>query len=80
MQPSRRVFECRNSNFFLCMMVTNCRAEKRTDAMLQERLTSLSWMFTERHMLKEIDFEEVIIDSTNKKSRKVPLVSIEIFF
>ncbi|KAF2894641.1 hypothetical protein ILUMI_11539 [Ignelater luminosus] len=68
---------------FLSMVVTNCRGERffskskriknKLKTMLQERLTSLSPMFIECDVLKDIDFEEVIDDFACLKSRRVPL-------
>lgn len=69
---------------FLSMMVTNCSGERsfsklkriknelRT-TMIQERLTCLSLMSIESDILRGIDFEDVINDFTNLKSRKRPL-------
>lgn len=72
---------------FLSMMVTNCIGErsfselqrikfKLRSSMDQERLNSLWLMSIESDLLEEIDFEEVINDFANFKTRKVALQKI----
>lgn len=71
---------------FLSMMVTNCSGERSfsklkriknelRSTMLQERLNSLSLMSIECELLENIDFEDVINDFAQLKSRRVPLQS-----
>lgn len=72
------------TRIFLCLMVTNCSGERsfsqlkriknelRT-TMLQERLTNLSIMCIESDILQKLDFEDIIEDFAQQKSRKKPL-------
>ena len=69
---------------FLCLMVTNCSGERsfsqlkriknelRT-TMLQERLSNLSIMSIESDILHNIDFNDIIEDFAQQKSRKKPI-------
>lgn len=72
------------TRIFLCLMVTNCSGERsfshlkriknelRT-TMLQERLSNLSIMCIESDILQKIEFEDIIEDFAQQKSRKKPL-------
>lgn len=69
------------TRIFLCLMVTNCSGERsfsqlkriknelRT-SMLQERLNNLSIMSIECDILQETEFEDLIEDFAQQKSRK----------
>lgn len=69
------------TRIFLCLMVTNCSGERsfsqlkriknelRT-SMLQERLNNLSIMSIESDILQETEFEDLIEDFAQQKSRK----------
>lgn len=67
---------------FLSMMVTNCTGERsfsklklikneHRSCMLNPRLNALSLMSIESEILNEIDFDDIIEDFANKKSRKI---------
>lgn len=68
---------------YLVLMITNCSAERsfsrmkliknrlRT-SMIQSRLTNLTLLSTERDLLDEIHFDDIIADFANRKARKVP--------
>lgn len=72
------------TRIFLCLMVTNCSGERsfsqlkriknelRT-TMLQERLSNLSIMCIESDILQKIEFEDIIEDFAQQKSRKKSL-------
>ncbi|XP_022160822.1 uncharacterized protein LOC111026937 [Myzus persicae] len=74
------------TRIFLCLMITNCSGERsfsqlkriknelRT-TMLQERLTNLSIMCIESDLLQKLDFEDIIEDFAQQKSRKKPLLT-----
>lgn len=69
------------TRIFLCLMITNCSGERsfsqlkriknelRT-TMLQERLTNLSIMCIESDLLQKLEFEDIIEDFAQQKSRK----------
>lgn len=69
---------------FLSLMITNCTGERSfsklkriknglRSTMLQERLNSLSLMSIENDILLSLDFEDIIEDFANRKSRRKAL-------
>ena len=69
---------------FLTLPITNCSAERAfskmaivkndlRSSMLNDRLNALCLMTIERTLLKNINFQDVVIDFANVKARKVSI-------
>ena len=72
-------------HIYMCLMVTNCGGErsfsvlKRVETacratMSQERLQSLGLLCIESEILRSLDFDDIVQDFSNKKSRRQKFV------
>ena len=69
---------------YLSLMVSNCSGERSFSKLKriknelrnrigQDRLNSLSIMSIESHVLRQLDFSQIIMDFSHLKSRKRPI-------